>query len=99
MNLFIEEGEKLGNKHVQGYGEPFLTRGKCKDALAALARDLKEFLMISVHDSTKICIKRVLPSKARKTSSENLSEILHICFFSSSRSLFGCTTLFFSPGV
>ena len=39
VNLSIEEGEKLGNKHVQGYGELFLTRGK--DALAALAPYLK----------------------------------------------------------
>ena len=96
VNLSIEEGEKLGNKHVQGYGELFLTRGK--DALAALATDLKESIVISVHDSIKICIKRVLPSKALKTNSENLPEILYIYFFSL-RSLFGCPTFFFSPKV
>ena len=79
MNLSIEEGEKLGNKHVQGYGELYLTRGK--DALAALATDLKEFIMIPVHECIKICIKRVLPSEALKTNCENLPEILHILFF------------------
>lgn len=57
VNVSIEEGEKEGNKHVQGYGELFLTRGK--EALAALAKALKEHLMISVQDSIKICIKRV----------------------------------------
>ena len=46
VNLSIEEGEKLGNKHVQGYGELFLTRGK--DALAALATDLKGSIMICI---------------------------------------------------
>ena len=45
VNLSIEEGEKLGNKHVQRYGELVLTRGK--GALAALARDLKEFFIIT----------------------------------------------------
>ena len=78
MNPSIEEGDKLGNKHVQGYGELFLTRGK--DALAALATDLKEFIMISVNDSIEICTKRVLPSKALKTYSEDLPAILHIFF-------------------
>ena len=84
--LSIEEGKKLGNRHVQGYGETFLTRGK--GALAALATDLMEFIMTPVHDSIKICIKRILPSRVLKTYSENLPEILHISFLSS-RSLFG----------
>ena len=45
VNLSIEEGEKLGNKPVERYGELVLTRGK--GALAALARDLKEFFIIT----------------------------------------------------
>ena len=72
-------GREAENKHVQRYGELFLTRGR--GALAALAGVLNEFLMIPVHGSIKICIKRVLPDKALKTSSGNLFEILHIYFF------------------
>ena len=52
MDLSIEEGKKLGNKHVQGYGELFLTR--VKDALAAQAGGLEKFLMTSVHGSIRI---------------------------------------------
>ena len=37
----------------EGYGEPFLTRSK--DALAALATDLMEFIMISVRHGREPC--------------------------------------------
>ena len=52
VDLSIEEGKKLGNKHVQGCGELFLTRDK--DALAAQAKDLKEFFMTIVHGSIQV---------------------------------------------
>ena len=53
--------------------------------------------MTPVYDSIEICIKLALPSKALKTNSENLPEILYIffLFFLSTILYLGCL-LFFS---